>query len=96
MRNGASQMRATLETPIPKIYNHSCWNRLACFASIDAGKARFPVPKVCQNPMFFDRLGLVSSEEHIPQVDENTERAKWLLAALELAVTRPRQARTRS
>jgi hypothetical protein len=41
--------------------------------------------------MFFDRLGLVSSEEHIPQVDENTEKAKWLLVALESAVTRPRQ-----
>ena len=51
------------------------------------------MPKVCQNPMFFDRLGLVSSEEHIPQVGENTERAKWLLVALESAVTRPRQAR---
>jgi len=43
--------------------------------------------------MFFDQLGLVSSEEHIPQVDENTEKAKWLLVALESAVTRPRQAR---
>lgn len=42
--------------------------------------------------MFFDRLGLVSSEEHIPQVNENTEKAKWLLVALESAVTRPRQA----
>ena len=39
------------------------------------------MPKVCQNPMFFDRLGLVSSEEHIPQVNENTEKAKWLLVA---------------
>ncbi len=53
------------------------------------------MPKVCQNPMFFDRLGLVSSEEHIPQVDENTEKAKWLLVALESVVTRPRQARYR-
>ena len=29
-----------------------------------------------QNAMFFDRLGLVSSEEHIPQISENTEKAK--------------------
>jgi len=36
------------------------------------------VSKVCQSAKFFDRLGLVSSEEHIPQVDENTEKAKWL------------------
>lgn len=43
--------------------------------------------------MFFDQLGLVSSEEHIPQVNENTEKAKQLLVALESAVTRPRQAR---
>lgn len=43
--------------------------------------------------MFFDRLGLVSSEEHIPQGNENTEKAKWLLDSLESAVTRPRQAR---
>lgn len=58
-----------------------------------AHASRAPVPKVCQNAIFFDRLGLVSSEEHIPQVDENTEKAKWLFAALESAVTRPRQAR---
>ena len=54
------------------------------------------MPKVCQNPMFFKSLGLVSSEEHIPQVDENTEKAKWLVVALESAVTRPRQARQMS
>jgi hypothetical protein len=51
------------------------------------------VPKVCQNPMFFESLGLVSSEEHIPQVNENTEKAKCVLVVLESAVTRPRQAR---
>jgi hypothetical protein len=51
------------------------------------------VSKVCQNPMFFDPLGLTSSEKRIPQVDENTERAKWLLDALESVATRPRQAR---
>jgi hypothetical protein len=51
------------------------------------------VTKACQNPIFFSRLGLVSSEEHIPQVNENTEKAKWLLVALESAVTRPRQER---
>ena len=45
--------------------------------------------KVCQNAMFFDPLGLASSEEHIPQVNENTEKATWLLVALESAVTRP-------
>ena len=51
------------------------------------------MPKVCQNAMFFDCFGLVSSEEHIPQVDENTEKAKWLLDSSESMVTRPRQAR---
>jgi hypothetical protein len=50
------------------------------------------VPKVCQNSMFFDLLGLTSSEKHIPQVDENTVKPKWRLDALE-AVTRPKQAR---
>jgi len=40
MRNGASQMRATLETLALKTYDHSCWNRLACFASIGAEQAR--------------------------------------------------------
>jgi hypothetical protein len=35
----------------------------------------------------------VSSEEHIPQVNENTEKAKCVLVALESAVTRPRQER---
>jgi hypothetical protein len=59
----------------------------------NGGAGGFPVSKVCQNPMFFDFLGLTSSEEHIPQVDENTEKAKWLLVVLESAVTRPRQAR---
>ena len=48
---------------------------------------------MCQKPVFFERLELVSREEHIPQVDENTEKAKWLLVALEWAVTRPGQAR---
>jgi len=50
-----------------------------------------PVSKVCQKPMFFDPLGLTSSEKHIPQGDENTERAKWLLDALESVAMRPRQ-----
>jgi hypothetical protein len=34
------------------------------------------VTKVCQNPMFFDPLGLTSSEKHIPQVIENTAKTK--------------------
>jgi hypothetical protein len=46
------------------------------------------VPKVCQNPMFFDLLGLTSSEKHIPQVDENTVKPKCQLDALEWVVTR--------
>jgi hypothetical protein len=37
-------------------------------------------------------LGLASSEKQIPQVDENTEKAKWLLDALESVGRRPRQA----
>lgn len=37
--------------------------------------------------MFFDRVGLVSSEEGVPQVDD-IEEAKWLLVALESTVTR--------
>jgi len=43
--------------------------------------------------MFFDQLGLASNEKRIPQVDENAGKAKWLLVALESAVTRPRQRR---
>ena len=31
-----------------------------------------PVPKVCQNPMFFVPLGLALSEKQIPQITENT------------------------
>jgi hypothetical protein len=40
MRNGASQMRATLETLVLKIYDHSYWNRVVRFASIGAEQAR--------------------------------------------------------
>ena len=40
-----------------------------------------------------DQLGLTSSEEHIPQGNENTERAKELLVALGSSSARPRQAR---
>ena len=35
-----------------------------------------PVPKVCQNAMFFVPLGLASSEKQIPQLTENTEKPK--------------------
>ena len=35
-----------------------------------------PVPKVCQNPMFFVSLGLALSEKQIPQITENTEKSK--------------------
>jgi hypothetical protein len=35
-----------------------------------------PVSKVCQNPTFFDLLGLTSREKHIPQGVENTVKAK--------------------
>jgi hypothetical protein len=35
-----------------------------------------PVPKVCQNAMFFGFLGLALSEKQIPQLTENTEKAK--------------------
>ncbi|MHB8677940.1 MAG: hypothetical protein ACYDCE_15970 [Candidatus Acidiferrales bacterium] len=34
------------------------------------------VPKVCQNAMFFEPLGLALSEKQIPQVNENTEEEK--------------------
>jgi hypothetical protein len=57
-----------------------------------AHASRALVPKVCQNAIVFDRFGLVSSEGYIPQVDENTEKARWLFAALESAVTRRRRA----
>ena len=40
-----------------------------------------------------DQLGLTSSEEHIPQGNENTEKAKELLVALGSSVVRPRRAR---
>jgi hypothetical protein len=43
--------------------------------------------------MFFEPLGLALSEKQIPQVNENTEEAKWLLEPLESVGTRPRQAR---
>ena len=33
-----------------------------------------PVPKVCQNAMFFEPLGLALSEKQIPQIAENTEK----------------------
>jgi hypothetical protein len=36
----------------------------------------FPVPKVCQNTMFFGLLGLALSEKQIPQITENTEKSK--------------------
>jgi hypothetical protein len=51
------------------------------------------VPKVCQNAMFFEPLGLALSEKQIPQVNENTEEENWLLEPLESVGTRPRQAR---
>ena len=35
-----------------------------------------PVPKVCQNAMFFVPLGLALSEKQIPQITENTEKSK--------------------
>ena len=35
-----------------------------------------PVPKLCQNAMFFLPLGLALSEKQIPQITENTEKAK--------------------
>jgi hypothetical protein len=31
-----------------------------------------PVPKVCQNAMFFVPLGLALSEKQMPQITENT------------------------
>ena len=40
-----------------------------------------------------DQLGLTSSEEDIPQGNENTEKAKELLVASGSSVVRPRQAR---
>jgi hypothetical protein len=36
----------------------------------------FPVPKLCQNPMFFMSLGLALSEKQTPQITENTEKSK--------------------
>lgn len=33
-----------------------------------------PVPKVCQNAMFFGLLRLASSEKQVPQLVENTEK----------------------
>jgi hypothetical protein len=42
---------------------------------LTAAKAgAFPVPKVCQNAMFFVPLWLALSEEQIPQITENTEK----------------------
>jgi hypothetical protein len=35
-----------------------------------------PVPKLCQNAMFFVLLGLALSEKQIPQIAENTEKSK--------------------
>ena len=35
-----------------------------------------PVPKVCQNAMFFEPLGLALSEKQIPQITGNTEKSK--------------------
>jgi hypothetical protein len=35
-----------------------------------------PVPKVCQNAMFFMPLRLALSEKQIPQITENTEKSK--------------------
>ncbi len=34
------------------------------------------MPKVCQNAMFFGLMGLALSEKQIPQIVENTEKAK--------------------
>ena len=53
-----------------------------------------PVPKVCQNAMFFVRLGLALSEKQIPQIVENTEKRKQLMELLESDSARPRQALT--
>jgi len=38
---------------------------------VEAGA--IPLPKACQNAMFFDSLGLALSEKQIPQVNENPE-----------------------
>ena len=38
------------------------------------GAGEPPVPKVCQNAMFFVPLGLALSEKQIPQITENTEK----------------------
>jgi hypothetical protein len=38
------------------------------------GSPHPPVPKVCQNAMFFVPLGLPLSEKQIPQIAENTEK----------------------
>ena len=38
------------------------------------GSPQSPVPKVCQNTMFFVPLGLALSEKQIPQIAENTEK----------------------
>ena len=40
------------------------------------GSPQTPVPKLCQNPMFFVPLGLALSEKQIPQIAENTEKSK--------------------
>ncbi|MGH9739747.1 MAG: hypothetical protein ACRD4X_14350 [Candidatus Acidiferrales bacterium] len=52
-----------------------------------------PVPKVCQNAIFFGLLGLALSEKQSPQIIENTMKAKWQMEPLESVGTRPRQAR---
>jgi hypothetical protein len=48
-----------------------------------------PAPTACLNAKFFDLRGLALSENHIPEVNENTEEARWLLDALELIGERP-------
>ena len=39
--------------------------------------ALLDVPKVCQYPMSFASVGLLLSEKHTPQVNENTEEVNW-------------------
>jgi hypothetical protein len=40
--------------------------------------------------MFVDPLGLTASEKHIPQVDGNTEKAKWLLVRVRVGGDAPK------
>ena len=49
-----------------------------------------PVPKLCQNAMFFVPLGLALSEKQIPQITENTGKSKQLMQLLESDSARPR------